>query len=79
VKALLARLLLSAALLLGLVSARAQSLYVHKELFQLCSQMSYEPLPDYFVPGVGGGATYHPRRLFVVDGVTTLGQPLNKP
>ena len=33
-KTFLARLLLSAALLLGLVSARAQSLYVRKELFQ---------------------------------------------
>jgi len=40
VKTFLARLLVSAALLLGLVSARAQSLYVHKELFQIGASAS---------------------------------------
>ena len=171
-KTFLARLLLSAALLLGLVSARAQSLYVRKELFQegasasgtslaaglnnrgevfylyspansppgssipgywlpqpnyglpagfspltnfqalarsrlpwfsddgtfytlvtnadqgntvyrgsaagesqLCSQLTYDPLPTLSVTGYGGVNYYYRRRMFVVDGVTASGQP----
>jgi hypothetical protein len=41
----------------------------------LCSQVSYQPLPEIFRPGIGGGDHYSGRRMFFVDGVTAVGQP----